>query len=136
VIAYLLKYAGMSFLPALKLCQCKRPQVCPNLGFELQLKAYEKQLQRGSQSVKKKSSELPELAKYQPFSTHNNRSFVRVLREGRDSNSTLSKSLKAGEIKERKEMDCLRKMAEFRFGITNIANWKMSTGSVHKHVHF
>jgi hypothetical protein len=31
---------GMSFLEALRLLKSKRPQVCPNLGFELQLKSY------------------------------------------------------------------------------------------------
>jgi hypothetical protein len=32
----------MNFKDALKLCKNKRPQICPNLGFELQLKEYEK----------------------------------------------------------------------------------------------
>ena len=32
----------MSFKEALKYCKDKRPQICPNLGFELQLKEYEK----------------------------------------------------------------------------------------------
>lgn len=30
----------MSFLDALKFTKTKRPQICPNLGFELQLKKY------------------------------------------------------------------------------------------------
>lgn len=30
----------MSFLEALKFTKSKRPEVCPNLGFELQLKKY------------------------------------------------------------------------------------------------
>jgi hypothetical protein len=30
----------MGFMQALKFLKSKRPQVCPNLGFELQLKAY------------------------------------------------------------------------------------------------
>lgn len=42
VIAYLIKFKAMSFLQALKFLKTKRPQVCPNLGFELQLKSYEK----------------------------------------------------------------------------------------------
>lgn len=42
VIAYLIKYKAMTFLQALKFLKLKRPQVCPNLGFELQLKSYEK----------------------------------------------------------------------------------------------
>lgn len=29
-------------MEALKFVKSKRPQICPNLGFELQLKAYEK----------------------------------------------------------------------------------------------
>lgn len=32
----------MTFLQALKFLKSKRPQVCPNLGFELQLKSYER----------------------------------------------------------------------------------------------
>jgi hypothetical protein len=32
----------MGFLEALNFLKAKRPGVCPNLGFELQLKAYEK----------------------------------------------------------------------------------------------
>lgn len=40
VIAYLIKYKHMTFHDALKLLKSKRPQVCPNLGFELQLKSY------------------------------------------------------------------------------------------------
>jgi len=31
----------MTFAQALKFLKAKRPQVCPNLGFELQLKNYE-----------------------------------------------------------------------------------------------
>jgi protein-tyrosine phosphatase len=46
VIAYLIKYRYMSFLAALKLLKSRRPQVCPNLGFELQLKAYERQVNK------------------------------------------------------------------------------------------
>lgn len=42
MIAYLIKFKGMGFLQALKFLKTKRPQVCPNLGFELQLKSYEK----------------------------------------------------------------------------------------------
>jgi hypothetical protein len=30
----------MTFLEALKYTKSKRPEVCPNLGFELQLKKY------------------------------------------------------------------------------------------------
>lgn len=30
----------MSFLDALRFTKAKRPQICPNLGFELQLKKY------------------------------------------------------------------------------------------------
>jgi serine/threonine/tyrosine-interacting protein len=78
VIAYLIKFKSMTFLNALKLCKSKRPHVCPNLGFELQLKAYEKMLQTSLlvEQKKKLSKELPELTKYQPFSTFN-KSFMR-----------------------------------------------------------
>ena len=41
-MAYLIKYRSMTFLQALKFVKGKRPCVCPNLGFELQLKSYEK----------------------------------------------------------------------------------------------
>jgi hypothetical protein len=37
----------MSFKEALRHCKTRRPQICPNLGFELQLKAYGKR--RGSE---------------------------------------------------------------------------------------
>jgi|688.fasta_scaffold557811_1 hypothetical protein len=64
VIAYLIKYKGMSFLHALRFVKSKRPQVCPNLGFELQLKAYEKTHHTtGNQMLftikKKERKELP-----------------------------------------------------------------------------
>ena len=38
----------------------------------------------------------------------------------------LTKSLKPFEQKEKKELLYLRKMAEFRFGITNMSRWKVS----------
>lgn len=112
VIAYLIKFKNMSFLNALKLCKSKRPQVCPNLGFELQLKAYEKMLQTTSlvmEHKKKSSNELPELTKYQPFSTFN-KAFLRET-TGRQSNSTLSKSVRPSETREKREVELLRKMA-------------------------
>jgi hypothetical protein len=40
VIAYLIKKQKMNFINALKLVKSKRYQICPNLGFELQLKSY------------------------------------------------------------------------------------------------
>jgi len=42
VIAYLIRYQRMTFKEALRYAKNKRPQICPNLGFELQLKDYEK----------------------------------------------------------------------------------------------
>jgi hypothetical protein len=38
---------------------------------------------------------------------------------------TVSKSLKPAEKKERSEFEYLRRMAEFRFGITNMSQWKI-----------
>lgn len=60
--------------------------------------------------------------KYQPLSTFN-KSFQREA--GKMSNLTLSKSLKPVEKREKNEVEYLRKMAEFRFGITNMSRWKM-----------
>jgi protein-tyrosine phosphatase len=70
VIAYLIRYHQLSFKGALQLCKEKRPSICPNLGFELQLKAYEKkQLEKrkksspdlGSLTVRQKYKVLPML---------------------------------------------------------------------------
>jgi hypothetical protein len=117
----------MGFLQALKFLKTKRPQVCPNLGFELQLKSYEK-LHHNSANhliVTNKKKELPEIAKYQALSTYN-KSFLKEFEEGRVGHLTLSKNLKPVDKKEKQELDYLRKMAEFRFGITNMSRWKMS----------
>ena len=126
-IAYLIKYKGMTFLQALKLCKEKRPQVCPNLGFELQLKAYEKS-HHSSQNIfllttkKKDKKDLPEISSSKP-SVHS--TYGRPFRRsGRESNIIMGKSLKPVESKQRNEADYLRKMAEFRFGITNMSLWK------------
>jgi hypothetical protein len=45
------------------------------------------------------------------------------------SNSTLSKKVRPSETREKREVELLRKMAEFRFGITNMQRWKMTTQS-------
>ena len=42
VIAYLIRKNGWTFKRAIELVRAKRSTVCPNLGFELQLKQYEK----------------------------------------------------------------------------------------------
>jgi protein-tyrosine phosphatase len=41
VIAYLIKTRKVGFKEAIALVRAKRKNVCPNLGFEKQLKAYE-----------------------------------------------------------------------------------------------
>lgn len=60
----------MNFKDALKHCKAKRPQVCPNLGFELQLKNYEHKRQQmnkissanlSSSLLKNKQQGLPHL---------------------------------------------------------------------------
>jgi hypothetical protein len=66
---------------------------------------------------------LPEIVKYQPLSTYN-RSFHYPL-ERTKGKLGLSKSLKPAEKKEEREIEYLRKMAEFRFGITNMSKWNM-----------
>jgi hypothetical protein len=86
----------MTFLQALKFLKSKRPQICPNLGFELQLKAYEKtHHSTGNIFVltrkKQEKKELPEIVKYQPMATYN-KTFHRD--EGRMGGLILSKSLK------------------------------------------
>lgn len=59
--------------------------------------------------------------KYHPSSTYS-KSFNP---QPRPFNLLLSKSLKPPERRERSELECLRKMAEFRFGITNMSRWKI-----------
>lgn len=44
VIAYLMKMQRLTFHEALNYCRKKRSVVCPNLGFEKQLKLYERSL--------------------------------------------------------------------------------------------
>lgn len=98
VIAYLIKYKGMSFAAALKLCKTKRPQVCPNLGFQLQLKAYDKKLhQETTQSLEIKSQTnkpFPILKQRQLEKniTNFHRSYYELKEvKGKQSNLTLSK---------------------------------------------
>ena len=61
VIAYYMKKYQQAFAPAIKHVRSCRPNVCPNLGFELQLKHYQDTLNLGQ--TKKQSSviskELP-----------------------------------------------------------------------------
>jgi hypothetical protein len=66
---------------------------------------------------------LPEIVKYQPLSTYN-KSFHYPL-DRTKGNLSLSQSLKPAEKKEKREIEYLRKMAEFRFGITNMSKWNM-----------
>ena len=40
-MAYLISKHKMSFIEALKFVKDKRSGVCPNLGFEMQLKSYD-----------------------------------------------------------------------------------------------
>lgn len=64
VIAYLMRSQRLTFQEALNYCKKKRPQVCPNLGFERQLKLYEKNLKirRGEDiHTASKDEELPQL---------------------------------------------------------------------------
>lgn len=119
----------MTFHQALKHLKEQRPQVCPNLGFELQLKAYEKS-HNASQNIfllttkKKEKQNLPDIVKEKPpaHSTYG-RPFRR---NGRESHVNMGKSLKPieGKQQQRNEAEYLRKMAEFRFGITNMSLWK------------
>jgi protein-tyrosine phosphatase len=46
VIAYLMKKKGIGFKEAIAFVRQARPNVCPNLGFERQLKDYEMNLNR------------------------------------------------------------------------------------------
>lgn len=93
----------MGFLQALKFLKSKRPQVCPNLGFEMQLKAFEKSHSIGNTFIfaqkKKEKKELPEIVKYQPLATYN-KTFHRES-DGKNGSLTLSKSLKPTEKRER-----------------------------------
>ena len=41
VIAYYMKKYQQAFAPAIKHVRSCRPNICPNLGFELQLKHYQ-----------------------------------------------------------------------------------------------
>ena len=56
VIAYFMKFRGMSFMTALKFVKGKRKEVCPNLGFERQLKKYEIYLRENPLEYKKKKN--------------------------------------------------------------------------------
>jgi hypothetical protein len=89
----------MTFLHALKLLKSKRPQVCPNLGFELQLKAYEKNHSTPSQTFmlnpkKKEREQLPDIVKYNPLHTTSYNKSFRHEPLNRGSNLIMSKSLK------------------------------------------
>lgn len=97
MIAYLIKYKNMTFLDALRFLKSKRPQVCPNLGFELQLKIYEKNQTEVANifllthKKKSKNQEFPDLVKKPALQSTYARPFVR---SGRDRNEMLGKSLK------------------------------------------
>ena len=56
VIAYLMKFQEMSFSSALKFTKAKRKSVCPNLGFERQLKKYENHLRQNPMDYSKKKN--------------------------------------------------------------------------------
>jgi protein-tyrosine phosphatase len=49
VLAYLMKKHNWSFKDAITFVRKSRPVVCPNLGFERQLKEYEVQLKQQHQ---------------------------------------------------------------------------------------
>lgn len=44
MIAYIMKTRKMGFKEAISLVRAKRKNICPNLGFERQLKQYEKDI--------------------------------------------------------------------------------------------
>ena len=72
---------------------------------------------------KKEKRDLPGIVKDKP-SVHSTygKPFRRT---GRDSNFNIGKSLKPIDSKQRhNEAEYLKKMAEFRFGITNMSLWK------------
>lgn len=50
VIAYYMKTYDPHFLNALRFVRKIRPNVCPNLGFELQLKKYQEKLGHNEES--------------------------------------------------------------------------------------
>ena len=55
VIAFLMKRYSLSFRAAIDRVKRLRPIVCPNLGFEIQLKQYEKECVRlGARSLSKR----------------------------------------------------------------------------------
>lgn len=124
MIAYLIKYKGLSFHTALKLCKSKRPQVCPNLGFELQLKTYEKSHATLSQTSNliiartrdKDQKQLPKLSRNEHFHSTVGKPFSKI---GSGHEVGGSQSLKNGDQR-KQEITYLKKMAEFRFGITNM----------------
>jgi len=49
VIAYYMKKYKSAFSPAIKFVRNCRPNICPNLGFELQLKNYQQILEKSEQ---------------------------------------------------------------------------------------
>lgn len=69
----------MDFISALKLTKTKRPVVCPNLGFELQLKSYEKLLNTriGMKQSILKTFELPELLDRKFNTNDQNRALIK-----------------------------------------------------------
>ena len=81
----------MRFSQALKLLKTKRAQVCPNLGFQLQLKNYQA-LNNYSQNVLRrkslrKSENLPGIAKPASFNiTAYNKVFQPEIQANRRSN--------------------------------------------------
>ena len=130
VIAYLIKYKGMTFLQALKYLKSKRPQVCPNLGFQLQLKNYEA-LNSYSKNLSQrksvqKSDNRPVVFKRTGFNiTTYNKSYYPDIHQNRSSHQSINEKNKFVN-KQKQELEYICKMAQFRFGITNMSKWRLS----------
>lgn len=121
-----MKTHSMNFHEALNHCKKCRPEVCPNISFERQLKLYEKSL--ASRHVLQHSNKLPEMSTTLPDITSlrnkvgmSNRSNMHMTEyNGGFKPKIKPKHQARGWTPAEKTSAYLRKIAEFRFGITSL----------------
>lgn len=113
VIAYFMKFQKLSFSSALKLVKGKRKEVCPNLGFERQLKKYESHLRENPLNyTKTKNYSFPMISK-------NSEKEKAIKGRLSMNNSRYQEEAKQSREVQRKQslQQYIRKIAEFRFGL-------------------
>ncbi|CAD8121838.1 unnamed protein product [Paramecium sonneborni] len=65
VIAYLMRKQGMSFQEAFQFTRLKRSVVCPNFGFQRQLKQFERELQNSNQKLDTENTQQLQISQQQ-----------------------------------------------------------------------